>query len=288
MTTKLTMKQTWSNNKSFTLIELLIAIALLGILATGTIMALNIGGLIGKGHIAKAKRFDESIQSGLLSNQVGKWSFDDQSNPGINTSLSGYGNDGTVNGATWQTKDQCGLGLGGCLSFDGVDDYVEISNSDSLNIGGNVTLSLWLYANSFNNNLADIYARYNGMNSGIVLEKNDGANSVSFYIGDGIDTIGASTSTLSTNRWYHIVATYGGTNIKIYVDSVLQDTQAQSPPATYIGIARIGWHSTVPENRRFWDGLIDEVAIYDKALTASQIQHLYAQGLIRRSIALRY
>jgi len=142
-------------SQGFTLIELLIVIAVLGILATGILTVINTTSQVKKATLVKAKKLSASIENSLSLSQVGKWSFESVVS-GQTPDTSGYGNNGTVacTGVgctlpTWQTKDQCGLGLGGCLSFDGSDDYVNVTGVTSTTLTGTqpFTVSLWFKTN---------------------------------------------------------------------------------------------------------------------------------------------
>ena len=92
------------------------------------------------------------------------------------------------------------------LSFDGSNDYVNMDNTSSLAIDGNVSVSAWVKFANFDNSLAAVISIHSGTN-GYAIEKNASANKLSWWIGDGSDDIEVTTNTLSANTWYHIVAT---------------------------------------------------------------------------------
>jgi len=124
--------------KAFTLIELLVVIAVIGILSGLIVVSMN--GVTNKATIAKSQIFSNSLRNSLMANLVSEWKFDE--NTGISTadSWSG-GNSGTLTGATlptWLTGNNCIRGS--CVSFDGVDDYIVMADSSSLDIVNDFTL----------------------------------------------------------------------------------------------------------------------------------------------------
>ena len=262
--------------KGFTLIELLVVIAVLGILAGGILIALNIGGTLDKATLVKAKKFAASLENGLAVNQVGKWSFEEVTG-GITSDTSGYANNGTVNGAT---PLACGLGFGGCLDFDGTDE-VQISDNAIFDVG-KVTLALW------------VYPRNTGVTQVLIIrDDNDSAGGCANYsmrflttgkisYTDCLDRAQSST-VLQNNRWYHAVVTFDGTNSRVYINGILESTDGGLVIPNVTSHISIGGWLGIQE----FDGLIDEVQIYNQALTLSQIHQLYASGLVRKELSLR-
>ena len=276
--------------RGFTLIELLVVIAILGILAVAVVTALNIVGNLNKGTLARSKTFNASIENALSINQVGKWSFEDGVGSTIAKDTSGYGNNGTLtNSPTWKTATDCGLGLGGCLSFDGVDDdFVDIPYNATL-LPSSITLTAWAKANTL--------ASWGG----IVTNKNDGNHGINLQMGTNEDIaslVGSGDNSFyvktdwkpKTGQWYHIVITHDSTNNenKLYVNGKLEKTYPYALLYNPNPPTRIGrFYTGITVQPFTFDGLIDEVAIYNQALLSSQIQKLYAQGVIRRAIAYR-
>ena len=82
-----------------------------------------------------------------------------------------------------------------------------------------------------------------------------------------------SISSLELNQWQHVVGTADGTNCRLYINANLIVTDGCS--GTGSGTTRIGEHSA---GGRAFNGLIDDVRIYDRALSASEIERLYNMG----------
>lgn len=252
----------------FTLVELLIVIAVVGVLSAGVITSINIVSKINSANIAKAKTFAASVENNLSINQVGKWSFEDGS--GITAKdISGYSNNGTLSGgATWQTPSQCGLGLGGCLSFDGVSSRITVGDNDIFDLVSSFTIMAWI--------------KPNNLDTGTIVRK---PSAYSFYFTTtqgGLDIYNWSSdvritclkSKFTIGQWAHVAVSYNGTKATIYKDgtSCVSGTTANfgtTGTDVFIG----------GDTGLFFNGLIDEVSIYNQALSLAQIQELYAQGL---------
>jgi hypothetical protein len=164
------------------------------------------------------------------------------------------------------------------LSFDGSGDYVEVSKSSSLN-PTSITLMAWFKANAF----------LSGENP--LLDRN---NYYAFGLYNGqlwswlnLPTPPRYATSVETGKWHHFMVTFGNGIRKHYLNGQLVNSwqEAANELTVYDTIRMIiGANSNdTPTTKnlpnRFFNGLIDEVRIYEEALTTSQIQQLYAQGL---------
>jgi hypothetical protein len=111
----------------------------------------------------------------------------------------------------------------------------------------------------------------------LYLEKSDGGGYYKFrYILTDLGQYILSSSTVQKDRWYHVVGTFDGTTGRLYVDGVLNSSAPQSSPLTdrnnqvYIGRGISGTNS--------FSGSIDEVRVYNRALSATEISALYNSG----------
>jgi hypothetical protein len=201
------------------------------------------------------------------SGLVAAYGFDE----GAGTSLvdsSGHGQNGTISGATWSASGK----NGSALSFDGVNDWVTITDSDDLDLTTGMTLEAWVRPMAANNWETVIlkermgglaYALYGGSPSG---------PPASYVTRSGTsDDVGADgTFSLPLNAWSHLAATYDGATIRLYVDgSLVSSTPAAGSILQSSNPLRIGGNAVWGE---YFAGLIDEVRIYDRALTQTQIQ----------------
>ena len=181
---------------------------------------------------------------------------------------------GTNNGTLINGADFTGGEVGQTFSFDG-SSYVNIPDSPALDtFASSITIEAWIKVNQF-----DEFPDWNGIvtkgNSSWRLARDGGSSVV------GFSTTGLSNEDLAGNKnindgqWHHVAAVYDGTNKYIYVDGTLD----ASVPATGT-IAQNDYPMCIGENAEapghLWNGLIDEVSIYNRALTASEVQTVYA------------
>jgi len=281
--------------KGFTLIELLVVIAVLGILASGILTVINITSQVEKATITRAKKFAASLENGLAVNQVGKWSFEEGQGV-LPKDTSGYGNDAiaqSIPPPTWQDADACVLGFGGCLSFDG-NDYVSFGDKEVLKPKDSVTITAWFkYGASSGYIFSNWWASgWRGINLGV---RTIGTSiTLKFTIGPGGNP-GAGNNyadaggLYNDGQWHHVGGVFDKPNnkIKIFIDGKLMQSKDTDSTGlidyeTDIGESvSIGATNVSSVISRPWNGLIDEVAIYNHPLTLSQIRHLHASGLIR-------
>jgi len=194
------------------------------------------------------------------SGLVASYNFDEGTGSSL-TDKSGNGNTGSVTGAIWTTGR-----FGSGLSFDGVNDYVSVSDSSSLDITGNkMSVSAWIYATALAGN-DFIVSKYAGGPNDWFFDVNTGR--LEWRIA-GTDHNEPGFS-ISTNTWYHVAGTYDGSNVRLYVNAieVYSASETDSLVTNDIPLS-IGAHTP---GSLFWTGSIDDVRIYDRALSQAEIQ----------------
>lgn len=202
---------------------------------------------------------------------VSYWNFDE--GVGMIAHDSVGSNNGTIYGATWTT----GI-VGGALSFDGVNDYIYVGDVPSLDISSALTLGAWIKTDKVTNDT--------------IISKDDDAGNREYYFGVSYDgnNPGRVRWTLKTNsfqfrdssvvvndsQWHYIVGTYDGSYLRTYIDGVEDIT---SP------VAQTGFipNTSAPfligakySPGQYFRGVIDEVAVYDRALTSDEIRNRFA------------
>jgi hypothetical protein len=196
---------------------------------------------------------------------AGHWALDDDA-----TDSSGNGNDGTLNGgATWVAAGK----MGGALSLNGTDAYVDCGNGESLNITDAITLSAWVNTNDANN------AEHNpfvAKGDHCYALKHHSGNSLEFVIYDGA-WFGAhfAIDDSFNGEWHHVAGAYDGLNVRLYVDGVLREAieHAGTIDAATFNV-NIGRNTEYTD--RFYNGLVDEVRIYHGALSPTEVVQLSA------------
>ena len=208
---------------------------------------------------------DKWMSDGL----VGHWKMDEASWGTVSDS-SGNGNNGTANnGAT------VGVGkFGNGGSFDGVDDYVDVGNSSSIkNFTDKITVSAWAKYSAYGGG-GQSYSVIAVKGTPWTFLMENPSNKIRFRVtAGGLDKNAADSVAHELNRWYHFVGTYDGQNIKIYKDGILVGT---TPATGNLGTndvtAKIGTYTGSSYN---FNGSIDDVRIYNRALTPSEVEGLY-------------
>ena len=226
------------------------------LLAGGTV--LFTGGYSGSGKIIDAAPFTDNL--------IGHWQMDDDAASATVVDIAGH-NNGTLfdAGGTATTKAHTGEGkIGGCLTFDGIDDYIEI---DGLTSYDTFTYAAWVRFDD----LSGIQKIFCG--GGI------------FYIRLIYGYMDAYSSGLSdpymrmdsfipeTGRWYHFAYSYSGSEKKFYVDGSLKCQGAATGVIDAFTSMRLGTHYM--RTKDFLRGSMDNVMIFNKALSAGQIEAMY-------------
>jgi hypothetical protein len=202
---------------------------------------------------------------GQIPGLVAAYGFEEGSGVSVGDD-SGGGNNGTVSGgATWTTGR-----FGKALAFNGSDALVTINDSASLDLTTALTLEAWVnptvISASWRNILykqADIYFLMGSTPQG---PPDFGGLFASANV--------YGPAALATNTWTHIAGTYDGTTMRFFVNGIQVASRAQAGalnPST--GPLTIGGDTVTHDaGPQFWSGLIDEVRVYNRALTAVEIQ----------------
>jgi hypothetical protein len=217
---------------------------------------------------------------------VGYWPFDEGF--GITaTDYSSYGNSGTLlNGTSWS-----GATAGFSLKFDGSNDYVEIPHADHLNTPTGLTVSAWINNQLLVNRDIDEYriiaskgwAASSGGSWTLAWHVKTGA--LFFFARNGSDTsyryLTVPYLNSEATEWHLITAVFDRGNISLY-----QDGELRAGPldvgSSLMNIntdpVRIGSLGKSDSWRRNWNGLIDDVYLYNRALTGDDIASIYEAG----------
>lgn len=167
--------------------------------------------------------------------------------------------------------------IGNALLFDGVDDYVDCGSDDSLDITGAVTLEAWIYLNK-----TPVSAGHKFR----IISKRDATHGYEMYMRDDDNTVRAhfkgltddfisGTGTpLETNKWYHVVVIWDGLLMRSYINGVLDLIDDSSGTIAFGPDIKL----SISHKSRNFAGIIDEVRIYNRALSAEEVRYHYNQG----------
>ena len=183
------------------------------------------------------------------------------------TDASGNGNSGTISGGfAWSSAGR----WGGALSFNGVNSLARVPSSASLNLGAAMTLEAWIQPTAAQSGWRTIVQRE------VDAYFLNASNDTGPLLPSGGGTLGGATVFVSgptaspINAWTHVALTYNGTTLRLYVNGVLAASQARTGSIQASSSPLwIGGNSPYGE---YFQGLIDEIRIYNRALTQAEIQ----------------
>jgi hypothetical protein len=182
---------------------------------------------------------------------------------------SGRNNTGTLAGGV--KRSQAGK-HGGALSLDGVDDWVTVADAASLDLTAGMTIEAWVNPATLSGWRTVIMKETAG-GLAYVLYANDNVPKPAAYVRmagrSNSDGTGGSAA-LPLNVWTHLAATYDGATVRLYVNGSAAGSAATSGSIVTSTLPlRIGGNAVWGE---YFHGLIDEVRIYNRALSAAEIQ----------------
>jgi hypothetical protein len=213
----------------------------------------------------------------LTKGLVGFWLFN-ESGGDLANDLSGNGNHGTINNMAFPPTSSSGWNAGRrgtALSFDGSNDYVISSSGPNFDNQSEISISMWVKVNSgVSDYLIELPEISSGSN-GVGLRYD--SNTIDYHVVTHSDNSFTDVSgSVSLGRWYHIALIYNGVTLTGYKDGVSvgsHDVTLGTGIKHASGEVNIGRFGTLGGS--CFQGQIDEVRIYNRALSAQEIKQLY-------------
>jgi len=203
---------------------------------------------------------------------------------------STYENNGTlgegnsINAPVWNSSCQ----VGGCYDFDGVNDYIDVGDSDSLDLLNDWTLAAWINRDSINSQHS-IIEKYDWVSGkGGYLMRVTSGNKLIAYTTNGAtaDSCGATITSISKNTWYYVVATFNADNDTLicYVNSISESSNFAATKISLSGLKSLKIGARGNDGLTNFNGSIDNVQIFNRALSPEQIKIIYEAGLAGYSV----
>jgi hypothetical protein len=168
---------------------------------------------------------------------------------------------------------------GSALSFDGNGDYINLGTDSSLNLVNSFTISAWFKTNTISGDHGIVSKMYDASSSpyNLILTTNDLRFETTNSTGG---TSIYSYNTILTGNWYHVVATYNGTTSSLYLNgSFVTSASKIGPLVSGSKAAVIGGHQPAVVPTWSFNGVIDEVLIFNRSLNSTEVEQLYNSGI---------
>ena len=188
-----------------------------------------------------------------------------------------YGtNNGTLQGSATYASGK----VGQAFSFNGPGQYVQVPHNANQNTGAQITVDAWIRPTNLiaTNNASIINKRTGGNVEGYTFELTHSSSGLYFEMttGDGIFAVTAN-NVLSTNVWQHVAATYDGSSMKIYVNGSQVASNAASGTINAVAADLVIGKNIF--NDTSFPGQIDEVELFNSALTGMDINGIYSASM---------
>jgi len=134
------------------------------------------------------------------------------------------------------------------------------------------TISVWARLNTKLGTANQIILQQEGTSGRSLLYRDAATDKLGSYLG-GVGTLSGTAVFADTDQWHHVCITYDSTTLKLYVDGVEDGSRTIVAESETSGF-RLGAHKSPSSAYEYWDGFIDEVRIYERALSGSEVMML--------------
>ena len=210
---------------------------------------------------------------------VGYWTFDEGTNS-IAYDYSGGNATGTWSGTATGTSGYYSAGKVGLYAgaFDGLTTKVVATSTAALQISGSITMAAWVYPTISNAFQAIIVKGISGARDYGFYLSSAGTSSIYVTMGGSVFNNNIAVSPgWNVNAWNYVAVTANGASIQVYINGALEGSAVSNVVAT-VSTNPLYLGEDTNNNRYVPNGLVDDIRLYDRALTATQILALYNGG----------
>jgi len=221
------------------------------------------------GNTAYAPDVTVEVANEVPSGLVAAFGFNDSDNTPADS--SGNGNHGScTEGLTCPAYVPTGGHLGnGAYNFAGSGNYIEIANEDQFDFTTTFTVSLWMKVNGFANGWEGVATKGD---SAWGVSRYQGSRNVTFTTFSPASDDIQGTAIVDDNQWHHVAIVYDGNQKRLYVDGQLDAERTFTDSVSTNNLkVRLGYNEEYPPAD--YSGLLDDVRIYNRALSQAEIQN---------------
>lgn len=209
---------------------------------------------------------------------VGWWAGDGNAND-----ITGNHNNGTISGGVTFVPGE----VAQAFSFDGSSGFVSVPDSPSLDITDAITIDAWINPFSAGDTLGTLFVMLKGDNCcsdtqsfGFGWGTESMLQSIVFRLGNSTTNTEVRSDPIPLNEFTHVAGTYDGTTIRLYVNGVLDVSATTDLGPLQITSSPLIMGSSLRNGttQEFFHGLVDEVEIFNRALSADEILAIYNAG----------
>jgi len=238
-------------------------------------------------NIGATTKFNVSPTKYLTTGLVGYWTMDGKDTPWTSATAattvdkSGKGNTGTLTNMSQSISPIAGK-VGQGLSFDGSDDFISMADANVYDFGVNENFSVafWVKYNNNTANNAAIVEKWSGAGGYPFVFRISGGNPKQVLMAryDSTNNPNVSTATVTPlATWFHVVGVKSGSNLFMYANGILQNSSTDTTTGVTSNNSLLYIGQRGDGSNRF-NGLIDDVRVYNRALSANEVSQLYNMG----------
>ncbi|MDD3293006.1 MAG: LamG domain-containing protein [Candidatus Pacebacteria bacterium] len=281
--------------ESFTLIEILVVIVIVGILSSFIIVGMS--SLSSKADTARVQVWANGLRNSGLISIVSEWKFEgttDAGDPALADPdlLDSWGsnNGATTAGPTVVASSSCALGK--CLSFNGTTQFITVADNSSLALGTKMSAFIWIKGSTQTNDRG-VFGQWNTTATNYYKTWMIATTTTGFNVqlgnstGAGAAKTYTSTETVFDNKWHYVGFTYNVNTLNLYVDGLnISPTPTLDGAMTSLNDSdnrpiSLGAYTTTGSNTiaNGFNGYIDDAIIFNEAVTVFEVQRQYFSGL---------